>query len=164
MERLERKKMRLEGFDYASCGAYFITVCTKERKPLLWADVGANCVRPGAAVELSKLGRIVEAEIANLDAAYPEVQVDHFCIMPNHVHFLLMIQPAADGRTQFAPTISRVVKQFKGSVTKKAGFPLWQKSFYDHIVRNRESYLDIWRYINENPLKWQLDSLCKWEE
>lgn len=81
--------------------------------------------------------------------------------MPNHVHLLLMIQPDGSGRTQFAPTLSRVVKQFKGAVTKRIGEPVWQRSFYDRIVRNQESYQEIWRYVDENPLKWQLDDLCQ---
>lgn len=162
-ERCQRKKLRLDGYDYASCGVYFITICTNERKPLFWANVGAICDRPPAAPKLSSLGEIVKKEILRLDETYEEVQVENYCIMPNHVHFLLLIQPDEGGRTQFAPTISRIMKQFKGAATKKAGFPLWQKSFYDHIVRSRESYLDIWQYIDENPLKWQLDSLCKWE-
>ena len=163
MEKPERKKNRLVGYDYASCGMYFITLCTQGRKPILWADVGANCVRPDAPIHLSGIGEAVCAEIQRLDEAYETLRVEHYCIMPNHVHFLLLIQPDAGGRTQFAPTISRAMKQFKGAVTKRLGRPIWQRSFYDHIVRSRESYLDIWRYIDENPLKWQLDSLCRWE-
>lgn len=158
----ERKKMRLHGYDYARCGMYFITICTQERKPILWANVGAICDRPGVAVQLSPAGKAVQAELERLDDIYPEVSVEKCCIMPNHVHLLLLIQPDAGGRTQFAPTISRVIKQFKGAVTKRAGCAIWQRSFYDHIVRNQESYQDIWRYIDENPLRWQLDSLCKW--
>lgn len=62
-----------------------------------------------------------------------------------------------NGRTQFAPTISRVMKQFKGSVTKKIGHPIRQKSFHDHIIRNDRDYKKIWEYIETNPLKWEED-------
>ena len=58
-----------------------------------------------------------------------------------------------------APTISRVVKQLKGCVSKQIGFSIWQKLFYDHIVRNREDYNEINKYIHENPMNWQLDEL-----
>ena len=66
---------------------------------------------------------------------------------------------SADGRTQFAPTLSRILKQFKGSVTKQVGAPIWQKSFYDHVIRNEAEYLDTWAYIDENPAKWTEDDL-----
>ena len=54
----------------------------------------------------------------------------------------------------FLPTISRVIKQFKASITKKIGRPIWQKSFYEHCIRNRQDYDEIWRYIENNPLKY----------
>lgn len=161
MERPRRKKLRLEGYNYAQCGAYFVTICTHARQMLFWTGVGANCVRPGEALPLSSMGKAVWQEIMRLDEIYEEVQVENYCIMPNHVHLLLLIRPDASGRTQFAPTLSRVVKQFKGAVTKHVGAPLWQRSYYDHIIRDQAAYQEIWQYIEENPLKIQLDSLCK---
>ncbi len=76
--------------------------------------------------------------------------------MPNHIHFIISIKADKNGRTQFAPTISRVVKQFKGSITKQIGKPIWQKSFYEHTIRNQTDYNEIWEYIENNPLKWIL--------
>lgn len=107
------------------------------------------------------MGEAVRCEIMHLDEIYEEVQVEHYCTMPNHVHLLLLIQPDGSGRTQFAPTLSRVIKQFKGAVTKRVGAPLWQRSYYDHIVRDQAAYHKIWQYIEDNPLKMQLDSLCQ---
>ncbi|WP_295632444.1 transposase [uncultured Intestinimonas sp.] len=79
--------------------------------------------------------------------------------MPNHVHMILVLT-SQGGRTLCAPTVSRVIKQFKGVVTKRAGLPLWQKSFHDHIIRNEADYLRIWQYIDTNPLKWREDCFC----
>jgi hypothetical protein len=62
-----------------------------------------------------------------------------------------------DWRPEVAPTLSRVIKQFKGAVTKKAGFPVWQKSFYDHIIRNEQDYVEVWNYIDTNPARWGED-------
>lgn len=73
--------------------------------------------------------------------------------MPDHIHMIIFIMPNENGRTQFAPTLSRIIKQFKGSITKQIGFSIWQKSFNDHIIRNEKSYLEIWKYIDGNPLK-----------
>jgi len=114
--------------------------------------VGANCVRP----VLSDIGKIIEKEINILSSAYDDIAVDKYVIMPNHIHMIIAIIPKS-GRTQFAPTISRIIKQFRGAVTKRAGFSLWQKSFHDHIIRHENEYMKIWQYIDENPARWAED-------
>ncbi len=147
----KRKANRLSDFDYSAAGCYFITICTAEKQKILCSIVGANCVRP--QIMLSKIGQIIKNNIDILDKTYQTVSVDRYVIMPNHLHLILRI----DGRTQFAPTISRVIKQFKGSITKQVGIPIWQKSFYDHIIRDEKDYLRICEYIEHNPAKWAED-------
>lgn len=150
----KRKNIRLQGYDYNQNGAYFITICVKDMHEMLGKiDVGANCVRP----QLSEIGGAVDDEILMLSDIYENVNVDKYVVMPNHVHMIITIDLADNGRTQFAPTISRVIKQFKGSITKKIGFSIWQKSFHDHIIRNEQEYQKIWQYIDENPAKWSED-------
>ena len=82
--------------------------------------------------------------------------------MPNHVHLLLQINTDPDGRAMLAPTVSRVVQQLKGVVTKQIGHSIWQKLFHDHVIRNEKDYLKIWEYIDNNPARWQED--CFYEE
>lgn len=77
--------------------------------------------------------------------------------MPNHVHLLLQINTNADGRPMVAPTISTVVQQLKGIVSKQIGHSIWQKLFHDHVIRNAADYTKIWEYIENNPLQWKLD-------
>ena len=115
----KRKNNRLSNYDYSQNGAYFITICTKDKNPLLWC-VGANCVRP----LLSNIGQLVENEISVLSKTYDGVDVDKFIIMPNHIHMIITID-CGGGRTQFAPTISRIIKQFKGIITKQIGLSIW---------------------------------------
>ena len=153
-----RKSNRLKDYDYSQNGYYFITICVKDKHELLGQiDVGANCVRPC----LSGQGHIVEKEIHVLSETYDAVEVNKYVVMPNHLHMIIVINDSGriddSGRTQFAPTISRIVKQFKGSITKQIGFSIWQRSFHDHIIRNEKEYLKIWQYIDENPMKWQED-------
>ena len=145
-----RKSNRLHGYDYSCAGYYFITICTKDRKHLL-SSVGANCVRP----KLSDVGNVIDKEINVLSATYNNVTVDKYVIMPNHIHIILTITDC--GRTEFAPTIPRIVKQFKGSITKHIGYPIWQKSYYDQIIRSQADYQNIWEYIDTNPAKWEED-------
>lgn len=88
-----------------------------------------------------------------MSGIYDGITVDKHVIMPNHIHMIIAIT-AKGGRTQFAPTISRIVKQFKGSVSKQLGHSIWQRSYYEHVIRNEADYLEIWQYIDGNPSKW----------
>ncbi len=126
----------------------------KNKENLLWKNVGANCVRPLDQLPLSKIGIVIENEIYKLNTVYENIKVDKYQIMPNHIHLIIFIYEDSNGRTQFAPTISRIIKQFKGSITKQIGFSIWQKSFYDRIIRNENEYQSVWNYIHNNPLKY----------
>ena len=151
-DKFRRKRIRLENYDYSSDGAYFVTVCVIRKDIYLWKNVAANCVRQNITHELSDIGKLVDNEIQKVETIYDSITVDKYCIMPDHIHMILLID--TKWRTQFAPTISRVIKQFKGAITKKLGFSIWQKSFNDEIIRNEKAYLEIWRYIDENPVKY----------
>ena len=150
MEHLHRKDIRLKDYDYGMPGGYFITICTKEKQKLFWS-VGASCARP----VLSQYGEVVLEELLYLSTVYENVELDKTVIMPNHIHMILKLKES--GRAQLAPTVSQIIQQFKGKVTKQVGFSLWQKGFYDHIIRNETDYLRIWEYIDTNPAKWQED-------
>lgn len=126
----------------------------KNKENLLWKNVGANYVRPLEQLPLSKIGIVIENEIYKLNTVYENIKVDKYQIMPNHIHLIIFIYEDSNGRTQFAPTISRIIKQFKGSITKQIGFSIWQKSFYDRIIRNEKEYQSVWNYIHNNPLKY----------
>jgi len=151
----KRKPTRIADYDYSTPGAYFITVCTANREKLFWSDRRGELCSP-TNVPLSDIGRIVDNEIQKIGSIYDSIKVDKYCIMPDHIHFIISINADENGRTQFTPTISRVMKQFKGSITKQVGKPIWQKSFYDHGIRNQQDYDEIWQYIENNPLKYLL--------
>ena len=103
MDLPKRKPNRLQQYDYSSHGAYFITFCTQDRKNLLWKNVGASVACPQDVI-LSEYGRIAEQSIQNIPQRYPMVSVDHYVIMPNHIHLLLRINLGEDGRAMLAPT------------------------------------------------------------
>ena len=143
MDRPQRKRNRLKDYDYGQAGAYFITICVKERQKLLGDIVGADA-HIGPHIELSEWGQIADAFIRNM------VGVDKYCVMPNHIHLLLR----SDGA---GPPIPQGVQSFKILVSKACGFSIFQRSYHDHIIRGERDYQEIWRYIEENPRKWQLD-------
>ncbi len=154
----KRKRNRLEDFDYSSYGAYFVTVCVKDKQKLLWRSVGADIIRPHEkdfSYCLSERGRVVEEAIKNIPACYPLVEVNKYCIMPDHIHMIVFMKHE-NGRIISAPTLSRIIGQMKRWASKQAGVSLWQKSFYDTVIRDEQMYQEKWKYIDENPLKYVL--------
>lgn len=163
MDLKKRKKIRLENYDYSQNGAYFVTVCTAGKKALFWKNVGADIIRPrpneqsAGNAPLSEYGEIAETAIRNISEHYPFVTVDKYCIMPNHVHMIVFIAASRDGRIISAPTLSTVIGQMKRWASKEAEAPLWQKSFYDEIIRNEKACGEIRKYVCENPSRWEED-------
>jgi putative transposase len=161
MDLPKRKLIRLKDYDYSQNGAYFVTICVKDRHKMLGEIVGAIINRPNYVIQLSEYGAVVDNAINDISNHYPNVFVDKYIIMPNHIHMILLLQEN-DGRLIIAPTtISTIIQQLKRYVSKQIGFSIWQKSFHDHIIRNEQEYLKIWEYIDTNPIKWQDD--CYYE-
>lgn len=157
MDMPRRKQIRLQNYDYSTPGAYFVTICTHERRCILSEiAVGAAISRP-PEVWLTPYGEIVDLAIRNIPSAYPNVSVDHSVIMPNHVHLILRIHPVESGRMISAPTLSTIVGQMKRWASKQANTALWQKSYHEHVIRSEDDYLQIWEYIENNPAKWAED-------
>ena len=158
----QRKRLRLPEYDYAQPGYYFITVCTRERKQEVLCSiepaVGAIINRP-PRISLTPLGRIVNETIRAIPDHYPGILVDQFIIMPDHVHLILSFRNIGpDGRQIAAPTpLSKIIQQMKRIASKQAGVPLWQKGFYDHVIRNDVDLANDRQYIRNNPLKWLQD-------
>ena len=162
----ERKRNRLRNYDYSSCGAYFITICTKDRKNIFWDKKQPNIVGEAISLpptpKLSTYGQIAEDAIQAIPEHYSHVEVNRYVIMPNHIHLILLI--LYDGGRLIAsptdgtnPTISTVVGQMKRCVSKEIGMPVWQRSFHDHVIRDRRDYEEISKYIYENPARWRED-------
>ena len=153
-----RKRNRLENYDYSQPGAYYVTICTLGHQPFGVINLGSG--RPEAAptslMQLSPLGKIVEAEITRLSHIYDGVYVDSYIVMPNHVHMIIVIR-SNSGRAQPAPTVSRMIQQWKGAISKKTNNPIWQKGFYDKIIRNNDDYQRIVWEIRNNPATWEQD-------
>lgn len=148
-----RKQYRLPNYDYSQNGAYFITICIKNKQPILSKIVvGTSSARP-KLVQLTKIGAIVDKGIRGINQHYENVFVDNYVIMPNHIHLLIRIQND-NAQITPVPTISRIIQQFKGYVTKQVGKPIWQEKSYDHVIRDDYDYMVRYQYIDDNPAKW----------
>ena len=152
----KRKLNRLPEYDYSQNGAYFITICAKNKKCIFGDIVGAGVLdRPH--VELTEVGKCIEKAIwfQNNKAG---VIAEKYIIMPNHTHLIIAIDDPIIGRSGTpAPTIGQIVGQFKSYVVKQLGYEVWQKGFYDHIIRDQKDYDKIWNYIDTNPERWLED-------
>ncbi len=142
------------------------TPLEREHQTISAIPVGATIGRPHEqpsqtiwVTRLTSVGTIVDTIIHNIPLHYPMIAVDTYVIMPNHIHIILIIRDNVNGRAMLAPTMHRVVQQFKGIVTKRLGYSIWQKLFYDRVIRDKEEYRQIVRYIHENPKKWMYDEL-----
>lgn len=162
----QRKQTRLKEYDYSKVGYYFITICTLDKRPILW-NVGASLAGPNPEPPLSQIGQIINQEIIKMNSVYENIRIDKYVIMPNHVHMVIVIEDEMNeskdiedqknGPAKLAPTVPRVIQQFKGAITKQTGYSIWQKSFYDRVIRNEQEYIKILEYIETNPLKWKDD-------
>lgn len=154
-DKMNYKRRRLAGFDYSSCGAYFVTICVKDRTAL-FRNVAPDNIRYTKMPSLSRYGEIVDAAIEGISSHYENVVVDKYCIMPDHIHMIILILSDEYGRMISAATLSTIVGSMKRWVSKQIGFSIWQRSFNDRIIQNQRSYEEVWRYIDENLLKWEI--------
>lgn len=145
-----RKLPRLTGFDYSSENSYFVTICTKNKKCLF-----------GTVDALNFYGKIAENELLKITTRFKDIHLDKYIIMPNHIHAIITIGANRVIRDLEAhDDLSVMLGLYKSGVSREIhklspGLEIWQKSFYDHIIRNESAYYEICRYIDENPVRWK---------
>jgi len=164
-----RRSIRLKGYDYSLAGAYFVTIVAWRRE-MLFGDVVDGKTPQGGAVVLNEFGQIVREEWEQTAVVRPNVELGEYVIMPNHVHGMLIFVDDGVGATRrVAPvlqpnSLGAVLGQFKSIVTKRinrlqnvAGRPVWQRNYYEHIIRDEREWENIHRYIESNPSMWAED-------
>ncbi len=158
----KRKPTRLKGFDYSTPGAYFITICVKDRKRLLSDIPVGDGVLDVPKNNLKRYGKIAEDYLNRMNDFYKFVSIDKYVIMPNHIHLLLSIKYVEEYNLNGtsgtpSPTVSEFVSTFKRFCNHNYGKNIWQRSFHDHIIRNEKDYQKIWEYIDTNVATWRND-------
>lgn len=157
MDIHHRKSIRLRDFDYAQAGLYFITICAHLRLPLFGSVVADKMV-------LSVAGEIAYREWQKNAEMRPNVVSDVFVVMPNHVHGIVNITGMQSEHRQRAPTVGDIIRGYKSAVTSQIGLlnlcqnhSVWQRNYYEHVIRDEKSYQQIADYIQTNPLRWKSD-------
>ena len=155
-----RKNPRLTDYDYTNTGAYFVTICTHQHQLLF------GSVRDDRA-ELNQCGQIAEHAWRDIPMHFPSVHLDEFIVMLNHVHGILFIDGERARHAsplQHGPTLGVIIGAYKSATTRQinqtrdtAGAMLWQRNYYEHVIRNDISLAEIRQYIANNPLQWAMD-------
>jgi len=148
MEYSNRKSPRIPAYDYSSPNYYFITICT-HNKECIFGEPG----------RLNAYGKIAEINLLKIPDIFPAISIEKYVIMPNHIHGIFIV---SESEEKGLKDLSIILGQYKMSVTKKIRILeperiVWQRSFHDHVIRNKKSYEKIWTYIENNPLKWEED-------
>ena len=167
MEHAARKHNRIKDYDYSQNGAYFVTICTQDRKKLL-SRICVGTPLPGCPEEpcssLLPHGLVADRYIRQMNNYYDFLSVDKYVIMPDHIHLLISIHgkeghPRRGVPTKRTSTIARFVGTLKRFCNKEYGENIWQERYYDHVIRNQQDYDEIWNYIDQNPRKWLLQKM-----
>lgn len=170
-----RKRTRWKEHDYNSNGIYFITICTENRQQILSRVVGGNAFAASHTnpamndvsfdtphIVLLHHGQIANKYLKQLDYYYDHIEIKRYVIMPNHIHFIISISESetdSTSTTKQHSTISRFVSTFKRFCNREFGENIWQRGFFDHVIRNQEDYLEHLKYIRTNPDRWFYDEL-----
>ena len=153
----KRKKNRLQNYDYSTTGYYYITICTKNFIEYFGKISNEK-------MKLNNLGKIADSRCREIPDHYDNIEIEINKVMPNHIHLIIILnETGKDSEKKKIGLISTVIKSYKGMVTKeiRKSFDTtfkWQRSYYDHIIRNEKSLYRISSYIKHNELKWLYES------
>lgn len=170
-DKHRRRSIRLKDYDYSQAGAYFVTICTYGKESIFGNVVDGE-------MQLNECGRVVEEEWVKTAEIRKNVELGVSVVMPNHFHGILAIVDDCRGTARCAPTVGNrrfakmtsaslpaIIRSFKSAATKRINelrgthnTPVWQRNYYEHVIRNEDDLDEIREYIVNNPLKWDLDS------
>jgi len=156
----KRKSTRLKEYDYSQPGYYFVTICNKDRMPWFGEIENGKMIK-------NEIGEIVAYWIKQISNHYQNIEIDYYCIMPNHVHLIIVIHEIRRGGVTpplQMPKLGNIIAYFKYKSTKQIniirnspGIPVWQRNYYEHIIRNDKELYESRKYIENNPLNWRDD-------
>jgi len=167
-ERYHRRSVRLKGYDYSNPGAYYVTICTWNRDCIFGEIINGE-------MKLNEFGEVVNREWLCSSEIRREIELDEFVVMPNHIHGIIFINGNGNtahdlGANGCSPlrkrsrSLSSFIAGYKSAVTKSInilrntpGMPVWQRNYFEHIIRNEYGLFRIREYIRNNPVQWDMD-------
>lgn len=155
----KRKEIRIKQYNYSQEGMYFITICTKNRECFLSSVIFKEKTNE-AQISLLYEGAVADKYIQSINKVYKNICISYYVIMPNHIHLICEILEEKWSSRTPTPTnaiIPSMVSTFKRLTNKEINNKIWQRNYYEHIIRNEREYLEIIQYIQNNPLNWNRD-------
>ncbi len=164
-ETHHRRSVRLKEYDYSQPGAYFVTICSWLRAFIFGEIVNGK-------MELNEYGMVLEREWLNINNGRHNIDLDQFVVMPNHMHGIVVINgrgvlqydPANNELQPSSQTIGSIIRRYKSATARQIniirstpGMPVWQRNYFEHIIRNEIEMDNIWEYIRNNPVRWAFD-------
>jgi len=160
-EKHHRRSIRLRSYNYAAAGTYFVTICSQDRGCVFGEIIDG-------AMHINQWGLVVDACWNGLPSHYGNVRLDAFVVMPNHIHGIILIAPRTDvdvGARHASPLhLGTVIGSFKSAAARQInilrdapGCPVWQRNYYEHIIRGEKVLHAIRRYVEDNPTQWAFD-------
>ncbi|QEP44718.1 transposase [Ectothiorhodospiraceae bacterium BW-2] len=165
-----RRSIRLKWYDYSQAGAYFVTICTQNRE-CLFGEIS------NGEMQLNDAGKILQMTWDALPSHYPHIELDEWVVMPNHFHCIILLTGSVEAGFKLAPSvllplaptrhglpeIIRALKTFSSRRINESrqtpGTKLWQRNYWEHIIRNEMELNHLREYIQNNPAQWELDKL-----
>ncbi len=161
-----RKSIRLKEYDYSQPGEYFVTICTLGKEFMFWEVVNEK-------MQLSTIGEIAQRCWMDIPGHFPNVSLDEYIIMPNHIHGIIVLNESVVGVEYIQPlqktfqhvipeSLGSIIRSYKAAVTRgcrkcrRHDF-YWQRNYFDRIIRNEKELQNVREYILNNPLNWWLD-------
>jgi putative transposase len=177
-DKYHRRSIRLKGYDYSRTGHYFLTICARNRECIFaefYSGIGAGLAPAPISVpnsfpifQLTKVGKIIEKNWRDIAIKNNYITVDDFVIMPNHIHGILIADRKNGAPARGAPTLGKIIGSFKSKCVveymkycleknDEEIWKIWQRNYYDHIIRDEKELNQVRQYILENPVKWLED-------
>ena len=155
---IKRKNIRIKDYDYAQNGCYFVTICSNHKANIFW--LSGEDAHFESNNYLTEVGIEVEKAVQYINEQMNGVVVDKHITMPNHIHMIIRL---TSERRENLP-LHQIIAQFKSytnraynRINKSSYHSLWQRNYYEHIIRSEKDYRGIWQYIENNPIEWKLD-------
>ena len=171
MDVMARRPNRLKNYNYSSTGYYYVTICSNNRQNIFGKCknvVGEGLASSHNKIQLSDLGQIIDKQWRDIPKQFGNIEIDNYVIMPNHIHGILIVNNQKREDARPSPTVSDVICSFKSKCTVEyirlikrndlnISGKIWQRSFFDHVIRNDRSLKNIREYIKNNPATWDID-------
>lgn len=145
-----RQSLRLKNYGYHNAGSYFVTICAQQRACIFGEIINGN-------VLLTEAGALAQRVWTELPTHYPNVKLDEFVVMPNHMHGIVTLKNPATSLSEIVRAFKTFSARHINILRGTQGMPVWQRNYFERVIRDENELLLVREYIRNNPMQWALD-------